>query len=128
MPFSRISLRHGKSADYLRALSDSLQRALVDTFDVPEDDRFQIIHQLAEHELIFDRHYRGGPRSDDYVLFDITTGKTRSNAQKQAFYLRLTALLAESPGIRPQDVMIVVSNSHGDDWSFANGEPAAPAA
>ncbi len=127
MPFTRISLLAGKSADYLAAVSDSLDRALVECFDVPANDRFVAIHQHRPEELIFDRSYRGGPRSDDFILFHVTTGKARSNDTKRAFYRRLVAHLAEAPGIRPEDVMVVVANSTFEDWSFASGISAAEA-
>ena len=122
MPFTRISLLKGKSPDYLRALSDSLHRALVDTFEVPPTDRFQAIHQHEPGELVFDRHYLGGPRSDDFVLFAITAGKPRSAETKQRFYGRLVALLAEAPGIRPEDVMVIITATAREDWSFAAGQ------
>ncbi|NTS31766.1 tautomerase family protein [Phyllobacterium sp. BT25] len=122
MPFTRITLLGGKSPEYLKGLSDSLHQAMVETFDVPAADRFQAIHQLRPGELIFDRTYFGGPRSDDFVVFTITTGKPRDTATKRAFYKRLVALLAESPGVRPEDVMIIVSTSSRDEWSFSNGE------
>ena len=121
MPLTRISLARGKSPDDLRALSDSLQRALVETFDVPPDDRFQIIHQHEPGELVFDRHYLGGPRSDDFVLFQVTAGRPRSTATKTAFYRCLVERLAEAPGLRPGDVMVVISTTQLDDWSFAGG-------
>ena len=121
MPFVRISLRKGKSPDYLVALADNIQRALVETFDVPENDRFQAIHQPDENELIFDRSYLAGPRSDDFVYISITIGRPRPAEMKAALYRRLTDLLAVSPGLRPEDVMIVISTSAPDDWSFGNG-------
>ena len=37
----------------------------------------------------------------------------------------LVELLDEAPGLRPQDVMVVLSSSQGDDWSFSGGAPAA---
>lgn len=126
MPMSRISLLKGKSPEYLRAVSDSLHQALVDTFGVPADDRFQVIHQHEPYEMSFDRHYLGGPRSDDYMLICVTAGRARSAAVKQAFYRRLVGLLAESPGVRPQDVMVVINTTQADDWSFAGGELYAP--
>jgi phenylpyruvate tautomerase PptA (4-oxalocrotonate tautomerase family) len=125
MPISRISLLKGKSPTYLRALADSLQRAMEEAFNVPKNDRFQMIHQHQPHELVFDRSYGGGPRSDDFVLIAITTGKPRSTQVKQAFYQRLVAELSASPGVRPEDVMVVVSTSQGDDWSFGGGLLAA---
>lgn len=121
MPYARISLMEGKDASYIQALSDSLHQALVEEFDVPLSDRFQIIHQLAPHELIFDRHYLAGPRSDDYILIAITAGRSRTRQKKQAFYRRLVDLLASSPGIRREDVMIVITTTQPDDWSFGDG-------
>ncbi|KAF0815221.1 hypothetical protein IGB42_00299 [Andreprevotia sp. IGB-42] len=121
MPYSRISLLKGKTQDYLRALSDNLHRALVETFEVPENDRFQVIHQLAPEELVFDRNYLCGPRSDDYVLIAITAGRIRNTQHKRAFYRRLTELLQISPGIQPQDVMVVINTTEAEDWSFGNG-------
>ncbi|MET3598996.1 tautomerase family protein [Martelella mangrovi] len=124
MPFTRISLLAGKSPDYLAAVSDSLDRALVDCFEVPEKDRFAAIHQHLPGELIFDRNYNGGPRSDDYIFFQITTGKMRSPETRARFYRRLVENLAASPGVRPEDVMVSIVNSTMEDWSFASGVSA----
>jgi len=118
---ARISLLKGKPPSYVQALSDGVHRAMVETFDVPPADRFQVIHQHEPEELVFDRAYMGGPRSDDYVLICITTGKPRGTSMKQAFYHRLTELLAEAPGIRPADVMIIISMTEFDGWSFSHG-------
>ncbi|MBX4861609.1 tautomerase family protein [Rhizobium sophorae] len=121
MPFVRISLRKGKSPDYLMALADNIQRALVETFDVPENDRFQTIHQHDENELIFDRSYLAGPRSDDFVYISITIGRPRTVETKKTLYRRIVDLLTQSPGLRPEDVMIVISTSAPEDCSFGNG-------
>ncbi|MEO6278309.1 tautomerase family protein [Roseateles sp.] len=121
MPFTRISLHGGKPTEYLRALSDSLHQAMVDSFEVPPADRFQVFHQHAPGELVYDRDYLGGPRGEDFVLIAITAGKPRSTNTKQRFYRRLAECLAESPGIAPRDVMVVITPTQAEDWSFANG-------
>lgn len=121
MPYARISLLQGKQPEYLRALSDNLHRALVDSFEVPLSDRFQIIHQLAPNELIFDETYLGGPRSRHFVFISITAGRPRSTSVKQEFYRRLVDLLSKSPGIRPEDVMVVIQTNQLDEWSFGSG-------
>lgn len=121
MPFTRISLLKGRSAAELRAISDSLQRALVEAFDVPDGDCFQAIHQHEPGELVFDRDYAGGPRSDGFVLFAITAGRPRTTETKKAFYRRLVALLAEGAGMRPEDVMVIISTTAMEDWSFSGG-------
>ncbi|EJC81238.1 uncharacterized protein, 4-oxalocrotonate tautomerase [Rhizobium leguminosarum bv. trifolii WSM2297] len=121
MPFVRISLRKGKSPEYLTALADTIQRALVETFDVPENDRFQAIHQHDENELLFDSSYLAGPRSGDFVYISITIGRPRTAEMKATLYRRLADLLGQSPGLRPEDVMIVISTSAPEDWSFGDG-------
>lgn len=121
MPFSRITLLKGKKPDYLRTLSESLHQALTECFDVPPTDRFQAIHQLSAEEFVFDRHYLCGPRSDDFVLIAITAGRLRNFETKKAFYARLVELFATAPGIRREDVMVVITTTALDEWSFGNG-------
>lgn len=124
MPLTRITLTEGKPRSYLKAVSDSLHQALVEAYDVPPTDRFQIIQQARPGELVFDRTYFGGaegPRSDDFIIFAITAGRPRSTKMKAAFCRRLTELLAAAVGIRPADVMVVISTSQMDEWSFSDG-------
>ena len=123
MPFTRISLLKGKSPDYLRAVSDALHTALVDTFEVPDADRFQAIHQHERTELIFDAHYMGGPRSDDFIFFHITAGKERNEQTKNNFYHRLAELLARDPGVAPENIMVIIQRTSVTDWSFSSGQP-----
>ena len=47
MPLTRIALRAGKPAEYRKALTESIQRSLVDIFNVPKDDIFMLI---TEHD------------------------------------------------------------------------------
>lgn len=121
MPFARISLHRGKSAEYLQALSQGLHEALVERFEVPLADRFQIIHQHEVGELIFDRDYLGGPRSHDFVLIAITAGRPRSVETKRRFYRDLVERLGRAPGIDAEDVMVVITTTGAEAWSFGGG-------
>jgi len=86
MPYARISLMKGQQQEYLQGLSDTLHRALVETFEVPERDRFQVFHQLSPDEFVFDREYLCGPRSDNFVLIAITAGRPRDTQTKKVFF------------------------------------------
>lgn len=121
MPYARISLHRGKSAEYLKALSQGLHDALVESFEVPASDRFQVIHQHDEGELIFDPDYLGGPRSHDFVLIAITAGRPRNTETKQRFYRELVDRLSLAPGIDPEDVMVVITTTAAEEWSFGGG-------
>lgn len=128
MPFTRISLLKGKSPEYIRALADTIHKAMVEAFEVPIDDRFQVIHQHEPGELIVDTHYMGGPRSNDYVLICITAGRLRSTQVKQGFYKHLVKLLQRTLDMRPEDVMVVINTTQADEWSFGGGASVVPPA
>ena len=121
MPFARISLHRGKSAEYLQALSQGLHDALVESFEVPLADRFQVIDQHEAGELIFDPGYLGGPRSHDFVLIAITAGRRRSTLTKQRFYQDLVTKLNRATGLDPEDVMVIVTTTEAEGWSFGGG-------
>ncbi|WP_448651012.1 tautomerase family protein [Pseudomonas fluorescens] len=121
MPYARISLHRGKPPEYLQALSQGLHDALVETFAIPVADRFHVIHQHEVGELIIDPDYLGGPRSADYVLIAITGGKPRDIATKRRFYQALVQRLNTAIGLDPEDVMVVISTTAAEDWSFAGG-------
>jgi phenylpyruvate tautomerase PptA (4-oxalocrotonate tautomerase family) len=121
MPLVRISLLKGKSPEYVRAISNGVQQALVDAYNVPPDDRFHLIHQHEKDDLVYDADYLGIHRSDDVVFFHITAGKWRDTQTKNAFYERLAELLVENPGLRPEDIQVVISSNDRDYWSFGNG-------
>jgi len=121
MPLARISLREGSTAAHRKAIADSLQRALVETFNVPADDRFQIIDEYPADRLLFDRDYLGIHRSDGFVAIQLTVSNTRTVAQKQALYRRIVELLADDPGLDPRDVFINLVEVVKENWSFGNG-------
>jgi len=121
MPLVRISLLKGKSPDHLRAISTGVHQALVEAYGIPPDDLFHVIHQHEPHELIYDADYMGIHRTDDVVIVQIIAGNWRDTAKKKALYAAIAAKLAQSPGLRTEDVMIVLTPNERDEWSFGNG-------
>ncbi|NPT53248.1 tautomerase family protein [Paraburkholderia elongata] len=121
MPLTRIALRAGKPAEYRKALTDSIQRSLVDTFNVPKDDIFMLITEHEAANFVYDKQYLNVQRSDDLVLIQITLNNTRTLEQKKALYKRMADELAESPGLRREDVFINLVEVLKENWSFGNG-------
>lgn len=121
MPLVRISLVRGKSPDHIRAISDGIQRGLVDAFEAPEDDRFQIVHQHERGDFIYDADYLGIHRSGDLVVIHIVASDWRDLPKKKALYRAITDNLVKNPGLRPEDVLIVLSPNGREDWCFGNG-------
>jgi len=122
MPLVRIDLQEGKPAGYVRAIADAVQRAMVDCLAVPARDHFQVITAHAPDHLIYDLGYLDIERTDDIVLVQVTLSAGCGTEQKQAFYARLAVLLREDPGLRPEDLAVVMVENTREDWSFGNGE------
>ncbi|MEU6749371.1 tautomerase family protein [Spirillospora sp. NPDC046719] len=121
MPLVQVSLRRGKSAEYHQALFEGVYRAMRETFDVPEDDRFMTITEHDASTFSVSPTYYGVKRSDDVVIIRITANNTRDLTQKQALYLRIVELLKANPGVRPEDVFINLVEVLPENWSFGHG-------
>ncbi|MGN6665888.1 MAG: tautomerase family protein [Trinickia sp.] len=122
MPLARISVTAGRSAAHKQSLADGVLRALVETFDVPKDDRFMVLSEHAPEDLIYDRGYLGIERSDGFVMIQLTVSNTRPLEKKRALYRRIVELLADNPGVRKEDVFINLVEVLPENWSFGNGE------
>jgi 4-oxalocrotonate tautomerase len=122
MPLVRIAVPRSRPAEDRKAISRGIQRALVETFEVPEDDLFQVI---TEHEpgveIVRPVSYLGISYSPDFTLIQLTVSDTRTVEQKQRLFARIAQLLSQSPGLRPQDIFINLVEVRKENWSFGNG-------
>lgn len=121
MPLVRVSLRDGKSAEYKQAIGDGVYRALRETFNVPEEDRFVVVSEHSESEFQFSKTYMDIARTDDLVIIQITVTNSRDVAQKQALFAQIVDLLTENPGLRREDVFINLIEVAKENWSFGSG-------
>lgn len=121
MPIAHIALRAGKPAAYRQAIFDALYRAMRDALEVPEDDQFMTISEHDAANFRYGASYLGIARSDDLVTIRITVFDTRTREQKQALFRRIAALLGESPGIRSEDVFVVITEAAKENWSLGHG-------
>jgi len=122
MPLVRISLREGKTEEYKRALGDGVHRAMVEAIEAPAQDRFQIITEHPASGLIYDPTYLGVQRTENIVIVQITMSTGRKPPQKRKLFQRMAEILAENPGLRPQDLMVNLVEVAWENWSFGNGE------
>jgi 4-oxalocrotonate tautomerase len=127
MPLVRIDILKGRTAAQRRSLGDAVHRALVETIDVPADDRFQVITEHEANGLAYDRDYLGIRRTDDIVMIQITLSSGRTLEQKRNLYSRITENLATFD-VRPEDVWINLVETARENWSFGLGKASyAPA-
>ena len=64
----------------------------------------------------------GIDRTDEVVFIQITLNEGRTVEMKKALYARNCELLAQKPGVRPEDVMINLIEVSKANWSYGKGE------
>ncbi len=115
MPLVNISILKGKSPEYIKAVADGVNSAVIETMGFPADDRYQIISEHEPHCLELQE------RSGDRVMMYLIMRGGRSDESKQAFYSKVVENLARDPGIDPANVLITIVENHDIDWSFRDG-------
>ena len=109
------------AAQQRAALRDGVHRALVAAFEGPEGGRFAILAQHDPDDFVFDPSSLGVSRGADHVVIALSVSRTRGTVQKKALYAAIMWNLAEAPGLRPEDVTIIVTENGWEDWSFGRG-------
>jgi phenylpyruvate tautomerase PptA (4-oxalocrotonate tautomerase family) len=121
MPFVRIDLLRGKSADYRKTLGEIVYQAMRDTINVPEDDKFQVITEHDPAEINISASYLGHKHSDDIILIQITLNTGRSLDMKKAFYKRIADDIQTQLGTSSDNVIINLVEVAKENWSFGGG-------
>lgn len=122
MPLVRIDLTTGHSPETRAALGDAVHRALVATFNVPEADRFQVISEHpAVHGLVITPSFQGVDHRPEAMFVQITVARGRSNDVKRTLYRAIADNVAATGAVRPDDVVINLTEVERVDWSFGGG-------
>ena len=122
MPFTQISLLKGKSLDYRRDLMEEVYLAMLDSINIPANDRFATITELEDGNFNNSGDYLGINRSDDIVYIQITLNGGRTSDKKKALYAKIAERLQAKLGIRTEDIVISLLDVSPEDWSLGNGE------
>ncbi|WP_432512206.1 tautomerase family protein [Kineococcus sp. SYSU DK001] len=120
MPLLRFDLVAGRTQAELTTLLDAAHAAVVEAFEVPDGDRYQVVHQHPAGEMVVHDTGLGIDRTRDVVVLQMTSRK-RTQQQKEDFYRLLTRNLEKEAGIAPSDVVVSVVENADADWSFGHG-------
>jgi phenylpyruvate tautomerase PptA (4-oxalocrotonate tautomerase family) len=123
MPFARIDLLKGKTAEYRATVADVVYKGIVDVLKAPDGDRFIVIGEHSPENLIYDRHFLGWDRSPDFILIQVTSTVGNNKDSKLAFYRYIADELKSKLSVRPDDIMVNLVFVDRADWSFGNGDP-----
>lgn len=122
MPLARIDIPQGQPEGFAEAVADVVYYAMLDTLDVPEHDRFQVVSEYAPGRLIVDKQYLGIQRSDRAIIIQVTLNAGRTVKKKKAFYAAVADGIHERTGLAKADVVIGLVEVPKENWSFGNGE------
>lgn len=120
MPLINIDLIEGRSDEQVQTLLDTVHRAMVDAFQVPERDRYQIVNEHRSGRLIVEDTGLDIPRTDKVVVIRAVS-RPRAEESKIRFYQLLAQQLQERCGIEPSDLMVSIVTNSDADWSFGHG-------
>ena len=121
MPVTRIAIRDGKTSEYKQALMDEIYEAMRETVAIKDGDRFMAITEHGADAFAYGP-FLGIERSDDLVQIQVFWAPGKSTEDKLAMYRRIVERLSANPGVRPEDVLISVTETAAENWSFGLGE------
>lgn len=121
MPLVHIDLQKGKTSVFRQTVSDIVYHAIIETVNVPTDDRFQVITEHEKEDLIYDPAYLGIQRTDEILFIQITLNAGRAVDLKRALYQTIADRLHEQLGVRKEDVFISLVEVTKENWSYGNG-------
>ena len=121
MPLVRIDLAEGKTPEHRKRIGDIIYKAMMETINVPLDDKFQIITEHPLEEMNFPASYLGIEYSRDLIIVQMTISLGRTVEMKQALYKRIADDLHAQLKIRREDVFIQIVEVVKENWSFGNG-------
>jgi phenylpyruvate tautomerase PptA (4-oxalocrotonate tautomerase family) len=120
MPLLYIDLIEGRTPSEVKTLLDAIHDAVVDAFEVPPRDRYQVVPNHPAHEIVAWDTGLGIDRSARLVVVHVVS-RRRTREMKEKFYELVAANLAERCGLDPADLVVSITENDDEDWSFGHG-------
>lgn len=120
MPLLNFTILRGRTPEEIRQLLDSAHKAVVEAFEVPERDRYQIVNVREPGHIIALDTGLEIERSDQLVIIQVTS-RGRTSTQKQRFYELLAENLHRDCGLDARDLIVSITENDDADWSFGQG-------
>ena len=120
MPLVKIEILKGNSKEYKMAILDAVHESLVESIKIPDHDRSQRIYEIEKENFEFPPD-----KTEKATIIEISLFEGRSLDAKRDLYQNIVTKLSKKPGIDPNDVMIVLYESHKDNWGIKGGKPAS---
>jgi len=121
MPLVKIEIRIGKPVEYRRSIIESVRRAFVDALQTPEAALWIRVCERKEENFPLPPG-----RSGDALLIEVSLMPGRTAEKKEALFWAIVGYLGRSPGIRPEDLCIVLYEPPVENWAEHGERFAVP--
>lgn len=120
MPLVKIEVIKGKPYEYKKAVLDGVHAALVEAFSIPEHDRIQRLYELDS------ACFEVPPtKTENFTIIEITAFPGRSLEAKKKLYSYIVNNLSSNPGIKGDDIFIIINEPSLENWGLRGGKPAS---
>jgi phenylpyruvate tautomerase PptA (4-oxalocrotonate tautomerase family) len=121
MPFVQINLAQHLTDEVKKNISGSIHESLVEVFKIPQDDFFQVIHEIRPADLLWPPSYMNIPHTGNMVYIQIIARAGRTPEMKKELYKSIATKIAGRTPISINDVFIVLVENTVENWSFGQG-------
>ncbi|MGM7634917.1 tautomerase family protein [Bacillus sp. Hm123] len=125
MPFVNVYYPDGQlNKEDLKTVSDSIHHSLIEHFEIPENDYFQMFLPYPSNQFFYDRHYLlegEKKRTDKMIHVSITCGPGRTINQKRDLYRSISEAFYTHLNIPTTNIFITLNETAIENWSFGQG-------
>jgi Tautomerase enzyme len=123
MPLAKIYVHEGRYDEArLIKLGDAIQTALEETLGIPPEDYFRVYQVLPSNRYVHTPGFLGMTYTDDLIMLEITFIAGRRGEARLALLRAINERVVAAVGISPDDLVIMVYETAGDNISFGRGE------
>lgn len=121
MPLVYFDIVRGRRPDEVRKLLDTAHAAMVEAFQVPDRDRYQVVNNHEPGELLALDTGLGIARTDRLVIAHVVS-RRRTQARKQRLYELLAAKLQRDCGLEPTDLIVSITENDDEDCGHGRAQ------
>jgi len=122
MPLAKIHVLEGQCDEArLSRVSSAVQSGLIKALGIPPEDFFQIIHVLPRSRFLHTPSFLGLSYSDDLIVLEITFISGRPKEKRLGMLEALNDGVVSAAGIAPDDLLITLYETPGENISFGRG-------
>lgn len=121
MPLINIDLSDQWSKEEVQKIAVGIHKAVLSSFGVPEEDRYQVIRRHSSDELYLLDTGLGFEREPDKAIVIQIVSRPRTEASKVQFYAELAENLKAAVGLDPKNLLVSIVENRDADWSFGFG-------